>query len=119
MNILDAYELTLEKALETGVDVEIVKHKPHPDNIKKFAGKGLPVEKWRRVQFKVDNEIDILKISEAANYLGQAGITFDSGGTQCIRDWEIDWSFDVSDEPDEEWRERREEVESTLKNNFN
>ena len=74
-------------------------------------------EKWCNISFLCTTDIQCKKLSEAANYLGMAGISFDTGGSKGIRDWETDWSFRYTPgKVDEERREAREAVEYIIIN---
>ncbi len=116
MNIFEAYDLVLEKIeeLKEYIDIEVFRGPFATQNLEKYGDTGLPVDKWVRFEFKIDNEIQLLKIKEAGDYLGEAGISFDTGGTTGSRDWEVDWSLSVDEEIAQEWIETREEVEEEL-----
>lgn len=120
MTIEDAYELVLEKIEELrneGIEVTInpagsADDKAVTQNADK--GEGLPVNKWLHVSFNVSDEGHALKVREAGNYLGMAGIQFDSGGWQGLRDWELDWSFRYTGKEDEAWRDARDRMEDLI-----
>ena len=116
MDVIEAYNLVIQKVKELKEDgVESV--------ITPYKGKStrkndpLPREKWVQITFKIENESDSQKVLDAVKYLDFAGIAFDSGGTSCTRDWEIDWSFHLTGVGEDfERREKLEEVEEIIKN---
>lgn len=118
MDIMEAYDLTMQKVDELKADgVESI--------IEPYKGKStregdpLPRDKWVRVTFKVEDKNDSQKILDAMKYLDFAGIAFDSGGTACQRDWELDWSFHLTEVGEDfELRERLEEVEDLIENDM-
>ena len=108
MKILEAYKFTLEKLEELkndGIEIEMIiprsvreKGEGYEDLINKYSGPDrLPVDLWRHVTLKYRDQEQASQIFEAAKYLGMAGISFDKGGFQNSRDWELDWSFTSSD----------------------
>jgi len=116
MDILEAYDMVLEKIeeLREYIDIEVYRGPFATSLLEKYGNTGLPVDKWVRFDFKIENEIQLLKIKEAGDYLGEAGISFDTGGMIGSRDWEIDWSLSVDEERSQEWIETRESVEEEL-----
>lgn len=114
MTKTEAYELTLEKIAELKkAGVSVTTRSPHL--LKGGTADDLPHEKWLHITFDVTDVAHLMKVNEAANYLGMCGIGFDTGGWQDYRDWELDWSFNYTGKEDEQWRDAREEVEELLK----
>jgi len=122
MTIDDAHALALEKANELkakGIDVTI---KPfnwgnRTEEEKSELIEKYPVlahSKWVKVTFLTKNNVEAQMVSDAASYLGMAGISFDNGGCGNSRDWELDWSFDYTGEENAEWVAAKNEVEETL-----
>lgn len=116
MTPIEAYKLTLHKIEELkGEDIEITATLcPSKDN--KEEPNGIPREKWIHIIFLIKNESDIIKINKTADYLGMCGITFDISGNKGCRNWELDWSFSYTGKEDEEWRDKRNEVENLINN---
>jgi len=120
MTPIEAYEIALEKVDElkqSGIQVKITPSTQRNDKkiIKQFSGaERIPPDKWIKVEFGELSEDQCEKIKEAANYLGMAGMRFDTSGHKKLRDWDLDWSFIYTGEEDEEWREGREWVEDEI-----
>jgi hypothetical protein len=110
MDILEAYDLTLETIKSLGIPYTL----KTPKSLRSYPEDQLPPNKWLHVTFEIRDESDSIAIHEAANYLGLCGITFDVGSGMFIRDWEIDWSFKVTGDT-EKWRDDREIVEEITK----
>ena len=113
MDILEAYEQTLEGAMDLGqygIEVEIT---PSQSETKR-EGECLPRDKWVDILFRFKTKAQAEIIKRRADELGGAGIVFDTGGSKGERDWAIDWSFDVRSAPDAEWQARREGVEKMI-----
>ncbi len=113
MDILEAYEQTLEGAMDLGqygIEVEIT---PSQSETKR-GGECLPRDKWVDILFRFKTKAQAEIIKRRADELGGAGIVFDTGGSKGERDWAIDWSFAVHSAPDEEWQARREGVEKAI-----
>ena len=87
------------------------------ETIKKFSGtERISPDKWVIVSFMDLDENQTVKVNETANYLGIAGMRFDTSGHRKLRDWELDWSFIYTGKEDEEWREARDWVEDEINN---
>lgn len=112
MDIIEAYEFTLEKISELkdkGIEIEIclcpmkkeelrMFYKENPD-IEKH---GLPSALWKHVHFLNLQIGQAGEIAEMTKYLNLCGIQFDFGGIENNRDWALDWSFRYGKE-DEQW----------------
>lgn len=120
MNLQEAYQLTIDKVLElqsNGIEVTIIKSNgaSRPETVKKYSGpEYLPSDQWVHVTFKPINKEDVTLISTACDYLGMAGITFDTGGCCGSRDWELDWSFNHERGEDVDRKQARAEVEDII-----
>jgi len=121
MDLEEAHEFALEKVKELmdgGIQVtmtapELAKDKKAIAEAKER--RAIPSEKWIRISFQNLDEIECLKIFEAGNYLGLCGISFDCGGFDKGRDWELDWSFEHRHgEERTEWIEAREVMEDNI-----
>lgn len=126
MKPIEAFYFTMQKVNELkengiAVNVKPTKSKTNKELVKKYNKPDrIPVENWVNVSFKIENEEQVLKIYEAANYLGLCGIRFDTGGCSNCRDWELDWSFSYNEgEENWEWREARKEVEDMISKMIN
>lgn len=111
---MEAYEQTLEGALDLrqyGIEVEITPQEPDYYDGPEAP---LPEDKWVDILFLFKTKAQAKLIKERADELGSLGIVFDMGGTKGERDWQIDWSFEVLPEPDEEWKARREDIEGFI-----
>ena len=119
MTVLEAFAMTvdfLKHFEEMGIVVKRrpSKSKDRPEVVKKYSGTDrLPPELWENVSmFPVgDEQNDAIK--EARKILGWRGISFDYGGCDGLRDWELDWSFRLTETPDGE-RENRQDVVDRL-----
>ena len=47
------------------------------------------------------------------------GITFDTGGSKGLRDWELDWSFKYTGEENYKMIQAREELEDDIETGLN
>ncbi len=81
--------VTTEPSRGRANEETLVKYGTNPDR--------LPPEMWWHVTFFADNEEQQQQVRSAHQSLIWKGISFDSGGVGKQRDWEIDWSFHVSD----------------------
>ena len=98
MNILEAYELTLQKVEELktqGIEVRI-----KPTNSQTVEKENrLPKDKWINVKFFEVAGEELDKVFKAGEELLEQGISFDTGygfGPGGGRDWELDWSFHIT-----------------------
>ena len=84
--------------------------------IDKYANRPdrLDPEDWYHVEIKVDTKEQCDAVYEAASKLCKMGIGFDTGGCTGIRDWELDWSFNVHDSEDGDLKYGRKIVEDVL-----
>lgn len=123
MTITEAHEFALGKVAElrdNGIETIIKKYdltSPGGQSaVRKYDGEITRIhpEKWVKVTFKNVDKEQVIKIHEAANYLGMCGIAFDTGGYHGCRNWELDWSFRYTGKEDEGWREAREDVEDMI-----
>lgn len=122
MTPIEAYELTLKKIKELkseGIKIEIINSRSAQDKeiVNEFRGhfQRIPSDKWVSVNFIDLNITQANKINEASICLGKLGITFDNGGYQQERDWQLDWSFKFTGEVENEWIELKNQVEETIK----
>lgn len=98
---IEAYEFTLQKIEDLQeehpeIDVKIVPSKSRNNaelREKYIQHQRIPTEKWVHVTFRFPNDNYWYILAELRNYLGQCGISFDTGGMKGYRDWELDWSF--------------------------
>ena len=60
----------------------------------------LPSCHWSHVEFAASSQeyIDILRQEEVR--LSALNIAFDTSGSPCTRDWEIDWSLHIAEDSD-------------------
>ena len=75
----------------------------------------LPAELWSHVEFVASSEAytDILREEEVR--LSALNIAFNTGGSSCTRDWEIDWSLHIAEDLDiDSMEEGRRTVKDTL-----
>ena len=107
-NVLDAYEYTLgvldriEKDLGYEVNAKPSKGASNPELVEKYnRDDRIPAEMWIHVEMTIDEEHPIDKLFEIQKELLDLGIGFDTGaGCSCeggafVRDWELDWSFNL------------------------
>ncbi len=121
MTIQEAYEATLEKVAELEQSGIVVTRQPHPGKdvskiTKEYSGEDyLEPELWMKISFHVEDRHGAYRVRQAAHYLGLAGIIFDVGGAEGLRDWEIDWSFHIVDAAEnEQWQEAGDYVEDII-----
>ena len=119
MNLDDAYEVAMAKVnemRELGIQVSLEPSRSRKiqRTLDKYGTRQdrLPPEKWFHISFYPSNEGQTMALQNAKKYLAQCGISFDTGGSVGLRDWELDWSFQVG--KDEEWIDRDESVEDIL-----
>ena len=120
MTIDEAYEITMtaiEELKELGVRVEVRPSgtRNNPEFVERYNKPGcISPDKWYHVSFSSDTPKLAKAVYDSAENLRKLGIGFDTGGFAEYRDWEIDWSFTYSDEPDEDLATRRAVVEEIL-----
>jgi len=99
----------VEEICQIGIKVEIKPWEPIKSILEKYGGKPkrATVDKWCNIDFfpKTKEERDL--IHEKQKSLSYMGIQFDSGGGcddngQFVLDWETDWSFCYTGQPDAE-----------------
>lgn len=125
MTTQEALLFTLSKVdelRELGIEVinKPYSFKDNPETIVNYnKPENIKHNLWIQISFKTKNKIHFEKIREAMHYLRICGITFDTGGCNGQRDWELDWSFSYN--PGEDNPERgfaQDAVEDILQNNF-
>lgn len=113
MEILKAYELVRDTALELrqeGIDVKVIPS----DSNEAPEERGLPREKWIRIEFSPKTNAQAKSINKKTKELNWSGIRFDTSGHPGQRQWDLDWSFKVGDVPDAEWEKAGDEVEDMI-----
>jgi hypothetical protein len=86
------------------------------DCVAKYSGPDrVEAAKWIKVVFMPTSPHQIQMIREAAEKLAWNGITFDTGGGCGQRDWELDWSFSVKSQPDQDHADRANLVDDLIK----
>lgn len=114
MTLLEAYQRTLDVAVElreVGIDVKIT---PSKSPKQKTDEDPLPKDKWVIIQFFVQDKDQAAAVRKKATELGWAGIVFDTSGHPGEREWAIDWSFDIGATPDGDWEAKGDEVEDMI-----
>lgn len=107
MDIMQAYEevwQSLKNINRAGVKFSV--QPSHSRNISstlsEFDNRSdrLPAELWSHVEFVASSEAytDILREEEVR--LSALNIAFDTSGSPCTRDWEIDWSLHIAEDSD-------------------
>ena len=101
LEILEAYNLTFEKAFELGKYGIQVEHFPYKCEKSEDEDSELPQDHWGNIVFTVQNSDQGDKVFELKTFLFLQGIFFDSGaflgGPELQLDWQIDWSFHLYD----------------------
>ena len=122
MELLKAHELAMsvvEDIRAQGIEVKVVpsSSRTRDSTLKKYGDRPdcVKPEKWFHVTFFPWKDEHKALIQQKAKELGWRGIGFDTGGCAGQRDWELDWSFRVTDTPDGELEARRDEVEDLIK----
>lgn len=121
MNVIEAYELTLDKLEELkakGFEVKMVQPKVahNKETVEKYNRPDrLPPDMWLHVSIGIKSEKDQNDIFELKKYLAMAGISFDTGGWQGYRDWELDWSFTCKSGCNDKEIETSEMLEDLIK----
>lgn len=118
MNIEDAYILALEKVAKLESQGIEVLRRPSAGKHNENALGNIPRELWLIVTFKFATKKKAILISEALDYLGLIGISFDTSGCCGERDWSLDWSFNYQTVDTEGWKEAREWMESEINSEF-
>lgn len=118
---VEAYYFAIDKIEELKREGIKVNFKPSnskndPKIIKKFnSSERIPPDLWYHITFEIKESDNAKKLSELANYLGMAGIRFDTGGCGDYSDWEFDWSFQYhKGTENEDWRDARNIVDDLL-----
>ncbi len=113
MEISKAYELVVDTAIglrEEGIDLKIT-----PSNSEESEEEGgLPRDKWIRLEFFVETKAQAKSINQKTKEFNWRGISFDTSGHPGQRQWDLDWSFEVTDGPDAEWERDGDEVEDMI-----
>jgi hypothetical protein len=98
----------VEELKNMGIRVEVVnwlaRSKDRPDYIAEMKAKyngpdRVAPEKWVNVHFYPISDEQSAAVRDRQRKLGWLGIGFDSGGMAGQRDWEMDWSFRVTERP--------------------
>ncbi len=113
MEIHKAYELVLDTALELrqeGMEVKVIPS----DSDEPAEEMGLPREKWVSIKFFPKTNTQAKSINQKTKELNWSGTRFDTSGHPGQRQWDLDWSFKVSDGPDAEWEKAGDEVEDMI-----
>lgn len=104
MTLLEAFELTLSKVKEledSGIKVKRVpSHNNDYYNLNEDSS--LPKDKWCAVSFTCSSQEQMNKLHEVERILGDQGIGFDTGAGFGSRDWELDWSFSLDADSENE-----------------
>ena len=120
MNSVEAFELTMRKVLELqgeGIKVIIKEARSRKDMVNKeipASNDRIAPKYWTKISFKPIDSGQKKKIFEIATNLGILGITFDNGGSEGLRVWELDWSFQNTGEENYEYQLAREEIEEEI-----
>lgn len=100
MDIRRAKQLVLaavDRLKETGIQVAVTPSPARDDAVMvaKHAGAAdrLPASEWVRVTFVPMDTADAVAVYQASVELANAGIAFDAGGDEFVREWEIDHSL--------------------------
>ena len=118
MNIEKAYKLTIEKVDELeGQGIKTSRRFSAGKHNEKISG-NIPRELWQIITFKFATKKKAKLISDALNYLGLIGISFDTSGCCGERDWSLDWSFEYQTCDTEKWKECREWMEEEIDSEF-
>ena len=113
----EAYDMTMAvvKELQSeGIRVEMKpsKSRDNPETVAKYSGpERVKPDKWFHVSFYPENDFQRKSISREVKHLGWLGIFFDNGGGMGVTDWELDWSFKYTGQPDGEIEDRRDMVD--------
>ena len=100
MNINEAYDFLMKKVdelKEQGIEVLIKDSIVTPDAKEKYNKPDrLPSTEWKTICLGLQCEGDLGKVREIEHLCNMVGIYFDTGYGGGQREWEIDWSFRVS-----------------------
>ncbi len=113
MEILEAYRRTLDAAGDLRVDgikTEFTQSRSDHDQ----EENGLPKSMWVQIVFHPTTKKQVAAINQTLDELEWACIVFDTSGHPGQRQWDVDWSFGVTDTPDGEWEAARKEVEGMI-----
>jgi len=106
IDICKAYQMVMDAVLllkNSGIKTEITDSRGRANPPQQYVGDGfLSVDKWVHVSFTFNNEAERRSVADSKRMLGKWGITFDSGGAGNQRDWEIDWSLRIQEDPDKQ-----------------
>jgi hypothetical protein len=121
MTIIEAHEFAMQKVEELrakGIEVTVKPSRSRniESTLAKYGNRPdrVPPDRWFHVTFRAKDAEEARLVFEASNYLGLAGMSFDTGGGMGGRDWELDWSFKYTVKEDEKAREGREIVNDLL-----
>ena len=113
MDIIKAYQETVDAALELrgeGIDIKIT-----PSGSEHSAEEGgLPRDKWVQVEFFVETKAQSDAVNQRTRELNWKGIQFDGSGHPGQRQWDLDWSFQVTGIPDGDYEAAGDEVEDMI-----
>ena len=103
MNVLEAYQIALDKITElenSGIEVKMKKTgkslEESPDSKYDLPDR-LPRDLYLHVSFVPKSEDAWDAVFAAGMELAKKGISFDTGAGGGERDWELDWSFNGPD----------------------
>ena len=119
----EAYEeavAAVQEFREAGIPVVITpsRSREDPEIVKRYSGpERISPDKWISVSFSAESGEHVKLVHEKARYLGWLGIVFDTGGGFGSRDWELDWSFKYTGQPDGDAEEARDIVENMIQEN--
>ena len=70
---------------------------------------------WCQVSFANLTKAQVVQIHQSMKYLAMCGISFDFGGAEGHRDWELDWSFRYEKGQEQmEWKEATDYVDELI-----
>jgi hypothetical protein len=96
MNVLEAYNLTMDKITSLknkGIKVKQVAPTHKPTNLENSTIDHIHFNLWNHITFVPKTEKEWRMVYAAGRELHSLGIYFDTGNGSGERDWEIDWSF--------------------------
>ena len=100
--VMKTIDFLKKEGIETIIQIpKVIRESKNPDEleiVKKYDKPDrLHYGDWRNVQFKVKSPLEAWKVSFAKRNLWDNGCSFDSGSGCGSMDWEIDWSFHLTD----------------------
>ncbi len=115
MDILKAYQAAVDAALELkgeGIDIKITK------SSSEHSGEegGLPRDKWIQIEFFVETKAQSDAVHQRTRELNWKGIQFDGSGHPGLRQWDLDWSFQVTGIPNGDYEQAGDWVENSINN---